>query len=156
MATTRNLCYPHPLGSRSTVNTKYIHQTGGIAHNYALDYMAPGGVNVLAVEAGTIYRLSGYEPGTGVHQGSVYGYNIYLQTKDGLMYFYTHMDRRYVSVGQKVKKGDIIGRVGQWPGDPGRSHTHLGVTHPMGDKASRRACLNVAEAPRVKGTPINV
>ena len=70
------------------------------------------------------------------------------------MYFYTHMDRRYVNVGQKVKKGNIIGRVGQWPGDPGRSHTHLGVTHPMGDKASRRACLNVADAPRVKGTQI--
>lgn len=155
-ATGRKLCYPHPKGSKSTVNKNYLHTTEGIAHNYALDYMAPGGTPVLAVEIGTILRCSGHDPSQGVIGGDIYGWNTYLITKDGLIYFYTHQDRRYVKYGDRVKRGDIIGRVGSWPGDPGRSHTHLGVTHPMGDKASRRACLNVADAPRVKGNPITV
>jgi murein DD-endopeptidase MepM/ murein hydrolase activator NlpD len=68
------------------------------------------------------------------------------------MYFYTHQDTRRVTVGQKVRKGQVIGEVGHWPNDPGRSHTHLGVTHPMGERASKRAILNVAEAPHVQGT----
>lgn len=156
MATSRKLCYPHPKGSKSTVNEKYMHQTGGLANNWALDYMAPGGTPVLAVEAGTIWRLSGHDPNSGVSGGDIYGWNTYLQTRDGLLYFYTHQDMRYVRLGQKVKKGDVIGRVGKWPGDPGRSHTHLGVTHPMGTTASKRACLNIAQAPRIAGNPLNV
>ena len=153
MTTTRKLCYPHPKGAKSTVNVKWMHQTGGLAHNWALDFMAPGGTNVLAVEAGTIWKLSGHDPAGGVTDGDIYGWNLYLMTRDGLLYFYTHSDRRYVVLGQKVSRGTIIARVGSWPGDPGRSHTHLGVTHPMGDRASKRAILNVAEAPRVLGTP---
>jgi len=153
MATSRRLCYPHPKGSKSTVNEKWIHETGGLAHNWALDFMAPGGTPVLAVEAGTIWRLSGHDPAGGVN-GDIYGWNTYLMTRDGLMYFYTHQDLRFVKLGQRVKRGDIIGRVGQWPGDPGRSHTHLGVTHPMGMRASQRAIKNVAEAPRIVGNQI--
>jgi len=154
MTTARSLCYPHPKTAKAaTVNPKWMHPTAGLAHNWALDFMAPGGTNLLAPEAGTIWRLSGHDPAQGVIGGDIYGWNIYLMTRDGLIYFSTHSDRRYVQVGDKVAKGTIIGRVGSWPGDPGRSHTHLGVTHPMGDRASKRAILNVAEAARILGKP---
>jgi murein DD-endopeptidase MepM/ murein hydrolase activator NlpD len=112
--------------------------------------MAPGGTEIFAVEAGRIWKLSGHDPATGVHDGDIFGWNIYLQTSDGLMYFFTHVGSRAVKVGYKVKKAQILGKVGHWPHDEGRSHTHLGVSHPMGDAASKRAIRNVAEAPHVR------
>jgi len=128
-----------------------MHVTAGLAHNYAYDYMAAGGTPVLAVEKSRVFRLSGHNPADGVFDGDIFGWNTYLMTPDGLMYFYTHQGHRYVEVGQAVRKGQIIGTVGNWPGSPGRSHTHLGVTHPMGDRASRRAATNVTAAPHVPG-----
>jgi len=157
VTTTRALCYPHPKGATSVVAggvPKGLHPTAGLAHNWALDFLAHGGTPVLAVEKGTIWKCSGHDPAEGVIGGDIYGWNTYLLTPDGLMYFYTHQSERFVRVGDKVAKGAIIGTVGHWPHDEGRSHTHLGVTHPMGDRASRRAILNVADAPRVVGKPI--
>jgi murein DD-endopeptidase MepM/ murein hydrolase activator NlpD len=114
--------------------------------------MTAGGTAILAVELATVWKLSGHNPNEGVIDGDIFGWNTYLMTRDGLLYFYTHQGGRNVKVGERVKKGQVIGFVGNWPGDPGRSHTHLGVTHPMGERASKRAILNVSEAPRVKGT----
>lgn len=155
MATTRNICYPHPKTASSHVagGENDLHQTAGIPGNWALDFLAAGGTPVLAVEAGTITRLSGHDPSTGVHDGDIFGWNIYLTTKDNLVYFYTHLGTRTCHVGDKVRKGKVLGSVGHWPDDPGRSHTHLGVTHPMGDKASKRAICNVYEAPKVNAIP---
>jgi murein DD-endopeptidase MepM/ murein hydrolase activator NlpD len=154
MATTRSLVYPHPKGAASTVSGGIpggLHPTVGLAHNWALDFMAPGGTPVLAVEKGTIWRLSGHNPNEGVIGGSICGWSTYLLTPDGLIYFYTHQGERYVQLTEKVRKGQVIGKVLSWPHDPGRSHTHLGVTHPMGDRASKRAIQNVGKAPHVKG-----
>lgn len=151
MTTTRKLCYPHPKGAPSHVpgGEADLHSTEGLAHNWALDFLAAGGTPVLAVENSVVWKLSGHDPDTGVIGGDIFGWNIYLQTPDGLLYFYTHLGSRTVHVGDKVRKGKLIGAVGHWPNDPGRSHTHLGVTHPMGDKASKRAICNVLEAPHI-------
>ncbi len=154
MATSRQLVYPHPRGASSSVAggvPKGLHPTSGLHSNWAYDYLAKGGTQVLAVEKGRIWRCSGHDPATGVHGGDIYGWSTYLMTPDGLVYFYTHQSYRYVKVGDQVRKGQIIGQVGRWPGDPGRSHTHLGVTHPMGMAASKQAAANVARAPHVKG-----
>jgi len=151
---TRSLCYPHPKDAKSVVAggvPKGIHPTAGLAHNWAYDYLALGGTAVLAVEKSTVWRLSGHNPTEGVYGGDIFGWNTYLITRDGLIYFYTHQGERFVQVGDKVRKGQVIGKVGHWPNDPGRSHTHLGVTHPMGDRASRTAASNVARAPHVNG-----
>jgi len=118
--------------------------------------MAPGGTPVLAVEKGRIWKCSGHHPASGVHDGDIFGFNVYLMAPDGVIYFYTHIGRRDVKVGDLVRKGAYLGLVGKWPNDPGRSHTHLGVTHPMGDRASRRAATNVTSAPHVVGYPTNV
>jgi len=150
----RSLVYVHPKDARSSVLggvPKGMHPTAGLAHNWAYDYMAPGGTLVLAVEKGKVWRLSGHDPDDGVIGASVYGFNTYLMTPDGLIYFYTHQGKRFVELGQAVRKGQVIGEVGTWPHDPGRSHTHLGVTHPMGMKASKVAATKTAQAPHVKG-----
>lgn len=145
---TTPLCYPHPSG-HGLHRPPYggLHPTLGLSGNWALDFMAPGGTPVFAPQDATVTRLSGHDPATGVHSGSIFGWSIYLRTVGRVEYYATHLDRRVVPIGRKVKRGDLLGYVGHWPHDPGRSHTHLGVTHPMGKRASVARIEQVAKAP---------
>lgn len=131
----------------------FIHQTGGIAGNMALDFMAHPGTPVLAVQPGTISRTSGYDPSTGLHGSNrdVFGWSIYLKVFGGF-YYITHFGRLAVSGGQKVEVGDIIGFVGDWPHDRGRSHSHAGFTSITRlSYMGIRQINKVAAAPRVAG-----
>jgi murein DD-endopeptidase MepM/ murein hydrolase activator NlpD len=146
------LDYPHPDTWHGPAPTESgLHQTAGLAGNWALDFMAEGGTQVLAPEAGTIFKLSGHDPATGVHGADIFGWNVYVHTPAGLLYFMTHLGDRGVQLGESVNAGDIIGHVGHWPNDPGRSHTHLGVTDPAGIAAAKDRICQVAESPRVAG-----
>lgn len=131
----------------------YIHETGGIKGNYALDFLTPPGTPVLAMESGTISRTAGHDPDTGVHGDNrdVFGWSIYLKVKTGF-YYGTHMGQLFVKAGEKVKVGQEIGQVGHWPHDIGRSHLHLGFTHITHiSYLSKKRILAVASAPRVDG-----
>src|SRR5262245_21687747 len=51
------LAYPHPAGAPNSIANgipKGFHETGGLANNWALDFMAPGGTPLLAPENMTI------------------------------------------------------------------------------------------------------
>lgn len=158
------MIYPHPQGANSHVSTGWhppvgnlgelstgLHETAGLAGNWALDFMAPGGTRFLAPEDGRITRLSGHDPKLGEVEPGIFGWNIFLTTATGIVYFATHLGNRDVWEGRKVKAGTILGHVGHWPHDEGRSHTHLGITHPDGVSASQERIVKVGEAPRVKG-----
>jgi murein DD-endopeptidase MepM/ murein hydrolase activator NlpD len=147
------LVYPIPLGHASVAPT-YLHPTGGISGNYALDWMAAPGTPVVASEAGTVSRTSGNDPATGLHGSNrdVFGWSIYLRCHGGF-YYDTHLGRILVVAGETVKAGQIIGYVGDWPYDRGRSHLHRGYTSfTRLPSVSRRKIQAVAAAPRVKGT----
>ena len=143
------LAYPHAKGSKSSYSPSGLHQTGGLAGNWALDFMAPGGTKVVAPQAGVVSRLSGHNPVEGVFPGAVYGWSVYVDTADGF-YFLTHFGVRYCHVGQHVVPGTLLGLVGHWPHDEGRSHTHCGFTAHAGKAASKARILAVGLAPHVK------
>lgn len=140
------LCYPHPSPEHRP-SPSDLHPTSGLAHNWALDFMAAGGTKVFAPEDAVVWKLSGHDPRMGVIDGDIFGWNIYLHTAAGILYFGTHFGDRRVTVGQHVHRGQLIAHVGSWPHDPGRSHTHLGVTHPKGEQAAKAYVLKVAAAP---------
>lgn len=149
--------YPHPAGSGSH-SGGFIHQTEGFPEpNIALDFLTAGGTALLAPFAGLITKLGGHDPATGTWRngrpdprGDVFGYSIYLEREDGLFAFMTHIGRESVRKGQEVEAGEKIGEVGHWPGDPGRSHTHLGITSPRGTRDATDVLLKIAAAPRVE------
>jgi len=147
------LQYPHP-GPRTRPLPSDLHETAGLPGNWALDFMAPGGTPVYAPQDGlTVTRLSGHDPAEGVIEGDIFGWNVYLRSDAGVTYFLTHMGDRRLStglplpLGMKVGRRNVIGHVGHWPDDPGRSHTHMGVTHPMGRKPAVARIEAVARAP---------
>jgi hypothetical protein len=149
-ADTLKLCYPHPAGTLSQV-CQGPHQTAGLPQvNWAIDFCAPGGTPVYAVERAEVTRLSGHDPSLPPNNAiGIWGWTIYYKTADGYEYFSTHYGSRIVKVGQIVEVGQVIALVGNWPGDPGRSHTHLGVSSPKGSADAKAKIEAVAKAARI-------
>lgn len=147
--TVAQLVYPHPAGERSVV-CQGLHPTAGINGNWGIDFCAPGGTPLLAPFSGRIIKVSGHDPSSGEHgSAGIFGWSSYLERPDGLWAYMTHQGRRFVHVGQTVRIGQMIGEVGHWPHNPGRSHTHLGVTSPRGSTDAKRVVTAISVAPRV-------
>jgi len=147
-----DLVYPHDRDFASYSGGS-LHQTGGIAGNWALDFMAAPGTPVVASESGVISRTSGNDPASGLHgrYRDVFGWSVYLRCKGGFFYS-THYGHLNVRGGDVIRVGDVLGSVGDWPHDRGRSHTHLGYTSFSGwSSVAQRKIRDVASAPRVKG-----
>jgi murein DD-endopeptidase MepM/ murein hydrolase activator NlpD len=86
--------------------------------HWGMDFTAPRGTPVYATGDGNITRADNNASGYGKHIRLEHGY--------GYMTIYAHLSRYNVKVGQKVKRGDLIGFVGS----TGRSeapHLHYEV-----------------------------
>ena len=90
-----------------------------------MDFSAPKGVPIYAAADGVVIRADGRAPGYGKHVRIDHGY--------GYITLYAHMSKYVVRRRQKVKRGDLIGYVG----NTGRSeapHLHYEVRkngHPV-------------------------
>lgn len=89
-------------------------------HN-GLDIAAPHGTPLLAAEGGKVVAM-GNAP-------SAYGLWLAVEHSNGLVTAYTHMSVRLVDVGQEVKKGDPVGRMGSTGLSTG-NHVHFMVYAP--------------------------
>lgn len=138
------MCYLFPVPNASR-RPSYLHETGGLDGNWALDYMCDPYSLVLSPVDATVRKLSGRPPSQGVVQGSVFGYSIHLIDDDGYRYFFTHLGRRSVKEGQRVCRGQTLARVAEWPNDRPRTHLHLGVTSPKSE-ADAKVCTKAIAA----------
>lgn len=145
----RTLVFPI-AGPDSHVFVGDIHETGGLKHNWARDFICKAGLGVVAPEAGRITRFSGNDPSDDTADArGVYGWTTYLMTPAGYEYFITHQGRRYPTLrpGMTVQAGDLLGYVGdqRFRSD----HAHVGVTSPKGDADAKARITAVSKAPRV-------
>jgi murein DD-endopeptidase MepM/ murein hydrolase activator NlpD len=117
----RELMVPVAGMAPSQVANNYEAGRGARLH-LALDLMAPKGTPVLAADDGRIGRL-----GTTPVGGNI----IYATDPDErFVYYYAHLDRhaRGLSVGDRVRKGDVIGYVGTTGNAPANApHLHFQV-----------------------------
>jgi murein DD-endopeptidase MepM/ murein hydrolase activator NlpD len=93
-------------------------RAGGRAHD-AIDIMAPEGTPVVAATPGTVEKLF-FSDGGG-------GNTIYVRSDDGRwMYYYAHLQRYApgLAEGQRVRQGQVIGRVGH-SGNASAAGPHL-------------------------------
>ncbi len=77
---------------------------GNLANHLAIDIAAPAGKPVLAAADGLVTRCGAQPGGLGIAVFLAHGY--------GLATHYGHMSRINVTAGQHVKRGDVIGFVG--------------------------------------------
>lgn len=104
------------------IDTFTQSRAGGRVHD-AIDIMAPDGTPVLAAADGTIEKLF-YSKGGG-------GITIYQRSADGRwIYYYAHLEGYAPGLGegQRVKQGQIIGRVGHsGNASPEGPHLHFAI-----------------------------
>lgn len=86
-----------------------------------VDFPVPIGTPLLSMVYGTVSEVQ-RDPGT----GASYGNAVAVKGDDGKEYFYAHMDKASVAIGQRVGPGEKIGYSGE-SGAPGGAHLHLEV-----------------------------
>ena len=109
--------WPTPSATRISSRFGAVEDVrDGRKHN-GLDIAAPGGSQILAVAAGMVVR-KGYEP-------NAFGYYVAIDQNNGIRTYYAHLrEASFLSVGTKVKAGDVIGMVGSTGHSTG-NHLHL-------------------------------
>ncbi|MEH2339261.1 M23 family metallopeptidase [Nostoc sp.] len=109
----------YPLAQVATVGLAYGWQinpaTGQVFFHSGVDLLAPVGSAVQAIAPGTVAFAN--------DQGT-YGKLVIINHSGGLQSRYAQLDRIKVTVGQQVKKGDLLGTVGT-SGQPSSSQPHL-------------------------------
>ena len=114
-----NLLWPAPgyYGINSYFGKRNAPTSGASTYHKGIDIAAPQGSSFIAVTDGTITFCDFLGGG---------GYTITLTDSNSIKYSYCHSDPNFiVSVGQEVKKGQVIGKVGPKyvygvPGNPYR------------------------------------
>ncbi len=91
--------------------------TGRWANHQGVDYRAARGTPVYAVAHGTV---------TSARYNGGYGNEVRIKHPSGMITLYAHLLRYSVRVGQTVKRGQIIGRVGSTGRSTG-AHLHFGL-----------------------------
>lgn len=73
-------------------------------------------------------KLSGHDPDSGPVDGvhGPFGWSLYIQA-GRRTYYLTHLGSRRVEVGEQLRRGEVIGTVGNYSAWGGRSHIHMGV-----------------------------
>lgn len=105
------------------------HETAGLDGFPAIDVFGKPGARVSVGFWGYVSRVSGHPPSEGGVPGGAYGYSVYVTNRvNGHVRYITHLGRRFVVSGDRVKPGSIIGTVcdSAVSGKPGTSHVHLG------------------------------
>jgi peptidoglycan LD-endopeptidase LytH len=110
------------IGPQDLRNSYYEGRSGGRTHA-AIDIHAPRGTPVVAAADGTILRL---------HSGARGGLSVYHLGDDGrTRYYYAHLDgyAEGLHQGQRVRRGDVIGYVGDTGNAaPGDYHLHFSIS----------------------------
>lgn len=127
------LVFPIPQGKSIPPVVSTVHDTLGLPGYPAIDFFASPGTPVVAPENGVIEREGGLDPLTGHNPllgavegaGGPLGWSIYLHGDSGAWYYITHLDKRYVTKGQRVDAGQEIATVAMYVGR--ESHTHIGI-----------------------------
>jgi murein DD-endopeptidase MepM/ murein hydrolase activator NlpD len=100
---------------------------GGRRRHQGIDLLAPAGTPLVAVASGHISRLSNLDRGRG-------GISLWLRDRQGTAYYYAHNQHNLVHLGQPVRDGQLVARVGATgnaKGGPPHLHFQL---HPKGGR----------------------
>jgi peptidoglycan LD-endopeptidase LytH len=100
---------------------------GGRRRHQGIDLLAPAGTPLVAVISGHITRLSNQDRGRG-------GISLWLRDARGTAYYYAHNQHNLVHLGQQVRAGQVIARVGATGNAKGGPpHLHFQI-HPGGGR----------------------
>jgi murein DD-endopeptidase MepM/ murein hydrolase activator NlpD len=106
-----------PMNLTSPFGKRESPGNGGSTDHKGADFSAPSGTKVVAAEAGTVVFAGWYGSG---------GNTIIIKHSKDLYTLYMHASGLIAKKGNKVKKGDVIMKVGSTGASTG-PHLHFGV-----------------------------
>jgi murein DD-endopeptidase MepM/ murein hydrolase activator NlpD len=106
------------LGQESAMNTGYLYDNALPYHHAGIDFEATANTKIYPAVSGTIQLITPY--------GSL-GVFIAVNSDDGKLWIYGHLDQASVKEGQKVNPNNILGTVKNQGGD---THLHIEVHTP--------------------------
>lgn len=110
------------MNAEDLIDTYTQARSGGARRHDAIDIMAPHGTPVIAAAPGTVEKLFSSEGG---------GITVYVRSDDQRwIYYYAHLQDYApgLAEGQKVSRGDLLGRVGSsGNASPDGPHLHFAV-----------------------------
>jgi hypothetical protein len=129
--TDKELIYPFAAHVKNTSHGG-LHDTDGKEEwgVTAIDFMAPAGTYLLAVEDMKVTRHSGHDPAQGPPEGphGPFGWSIYATgLTSGTQYYMTHLGTRFIKPGQEIAVGGAIATIGNYSKYGGVSHVHLAI-----------------------------
>lgn len=98
---------------------RYSPITGNIYHHEGMDLVSTAGDRVIATADGIVIDHWLNHP--------VFGKWLVIKHKDGLVTYYAHLAKAYVTIGEKVVRGEEIGVVGN-SGESTGPHLHYAMT----------------------------
>lgn len=113
----------------SVLKSGFCEQTqgfGGSNNHRGLDLVGKGYTidDIVSYDAGNVLMsVTGYGNGQGEGVNWRYGNFVKIQHDDGTVCLYAHMEYTSVKVGQRVSKGQVIGRMGN-SGNSNGGHLH--------------------------------
>ena len=112
-------CWPLPVAGRVTTEFGATQNVNGVimTGHKGMDIAAAGGTPIYAAHDGRISSTTGHW---------TYGNVVMVDNGDGVTTLYAHMSSIAATVGQQVKKGDVIGYVGSTGRSTG-NHLHFEV-----------------------------
>jgi peptidoglycan LD-endopeptidase LytH len=120
-ASSRLLIPVRGVQAASLVDTYEQARGQGRRHD-AIDIMAPRGTPVVAASDGVVMKLFESERG---------GTTLYQLAPDGrTIYYYAHLDRYApgMAEGRALRRGEVLGYVGDTGAEPGNYHLHFEVS----------------------------
>ena len=116
------LRFPVPAASSGAMSNSFADPRGKRVHR-AVDILAPRGSPVVAVDDGTVARLSTSQAG---------GVSIYQLDPSGrYCFYYAHLEgyAQGLAEGQRVTRGQVVGYVGTTGNaSPGTPHLHFAIS----------------------------
>jgi murein DD-endopeptidase MepM/ murein hydrolase activator NlpD len=110
-----SLKFASPLDRTTVVTSPYGPRWKNMHEGVDLD--ADRGNNIVAVEDGVVVKAG---------KGNGYGKMVKIQHGDGYTTLYAHMSRLKVRTGERVKKGEVIGKAGN-TGTSSGVHLHFEI-----------------------------
>ena len=107
--------YMRPV-SGGYVSSKYGYR--GREFHTGVDFACPKGTPIMAADGGTVVSV--------IYSNRSYGYHVIIKHSNGEQTLYGHCSKIYVSIGDKVDKGQVIAAVGA-TGRATGNHLHFEV-----------------------------
>lgn len=121
----RKFLFPIPNGIITSRWGMRVHpKTGEIKHHNGIDIGASKGTKIYSPDDGIVEK---------VWYDALNGNAIRIRNKENFVFGFAHLNKVYVSQGQKVKKGQEIGEVGD-TGVATGPHLHLTIFSPLTGK----------------------